>query len=80
MIEVNTTALLLIYFLLWIAVIVVLWIRELLRIKKHSWSLSNGRLFHCDNCHHSFLVKDGTNLTRCPECNAICINKTRRWL
>ena len=80
MIEVNLTTLLFIYFLLWIAVIIFLWIREILRTKKHSWSLSNSRLLHCDKCHHSFLVKDGANLSRCPECNEICINKKRKGL
>ena len=80
MIEVSFTSLLFIYFLLWMLIIFFLWIREILRTIKHSWSLSSGRLFHCDNCHHSFLVKDGANLSRCPECNAICINKKRKGL
>ena len=80
MIRVGLTSLLLIYFFVWLLIILFLWVREVIRTKRNSWSLSSGRLFHCDNCHHFFLVKDGTNLTRCPECNAICINKKRKSL
>ena len=63
---------------LWLVFILVLWLRELQRIKRHEWHLSNGRLFHCDICHHSFISKEQVSLTRCPRCNSICIRRKRR--
>lgn len=80
MIEIGLTECLFIYFIIWMLIISFLWIRELLRIKRNTWYLSNTKLFHCDTCHHTFLTKDGANLTRCPICNAICIAKKRHRL
>ena len=68
------------YLLLWILFIGILWCRELARVKNFDWKVSNSRLFHCDNCHHSFIVKDSVNLTRCPRCNSICIFRKQRNL
>jgi transcription initiation factor IIE alpha subunit len=74
MIELDLTTGLLIYLFLWLITIAILWVRELRRIKAHDWSISNNRLFRCNSCHYSFLVKDEhTNLVRCPRCNAMCI-------
>ena len=74
MIGVDLPTGLLIYLFLWLITITVLWIRELWRIRAHDWSISNNRLFRCNSCHYSFLVKDEhANLVRCPRCNAMCI-------
>ncbi len=64
----------------WFLFIVILWCRELYRVKSFNWRLSNSTLFHCDSCHHSFIIKESVNLTRCPRCNAICICRRRREL
>ncbi len=77
MIEIDQRNLLLVYMIVWLAIIAVLWLREILRVNKFDWKLSNSNLFHCDKCHHSFLTKDGAKLTRCPNCNSICIAKRR---
>ena len=69
-----------VYFVLWLIFLAILWARELVRVRNNSWHLSNSRLFHCDNCHHSFLSKEPVNLTRCPRCNSICICRRRRDL
>ncbi len=80
MIEMTFTDALFLYLLLWIIFIAVLWCRELARVREFDWKLSNSRLFHCDRCHHSFIVKDAVNLTRCPRCNAISIFRKQRNL
>ena len=68
------------YLALWILFIAILWCRELMRVKNHDWNLSNSRLFHCDSCHHSFIIKEPVSLTRCPRCNSICICRKRQDL
>ncbi|MDD3155714.1 MAG: hypothetical protein PHS41_12690 [Victivallaceae bacterium] len=65
---------------LWLLFLAILWLRELNRIRNFEWHLSNSRLFHCDQCHHSFIIKEPLNLCRCPRCNAICISRNRRNL
>ncbi|MBR1967455.1 MAG: hypothetical protein IKA22_12690 [Lentisphaeria bacterium] len=77
MIELDQRNMILLYMTVWLAIIVILWVREILRVRKFNWELSNSKLFHCTNCHHTFLTKDGANLTRCPDCNSICIAKRR---
>lgn len=77
MIELDQRSAILLYMTVWLTVIVILWIREMFRINKFNWELSNTKLFHCRNCHHTFLTKDGANLTRCPNCNSICIAKRK---
>lgn len=77
MIELDERSTLLLYMIVWLTVIVVLWIREHFRVSKFNWELSNSKLFHCSNCHHTFLTKDGDNLTRCPNCNSVCIAKRK---
>ncbi len=71
---------LLVYFFGWLILIAVLWVRELLRVRSFEWHLSKSRLFHCDHCHHSFIIKEAVNLTRCPRCNSISICRERRNL
>ena len=68
MIELDQRSLLLAYMIVWLVIIVVLWIREIFRVHKFNWELSNSKLFHCNNCHHTFLTKDGANLTRQSPC------------
>ena len=74
MIGISLTTGLLIYLFLWLITITILWVRELFRAKRHDWRISNNRLFRCNSCHFSFLVKDEhTNIVRCPRCNSMCI-------
>lgn len=77
MIELDEQSVLLLYMCVWLGLIVILWIREKFRVNKFDWELSNTKLFHCSNCHHTFLTQDGANLTRCPNCNSICIAKRK---
>lgn len=77
MIELDQKNLILVYMIIWLIIIVVLWLREIYRVRKFDWNLSNTKLFHCNNCHHAFLTHDGANLTRCPNCNSICIAKRK---
>ncbi|MDD5727307.1 MAG: hypothetical protein PHV59_01970 [Victivallales bacterium] len=79
MIELNLVSGLMIYLFLWLIMIAALWIRELRREKKYDWSISNNRLFRCNSCHYSFLVKEEhTHLVRCPRCNEMCILLEKR--
>ena len=80
MIGMSFEGALFVYLLLWCLFVAVLWCRELSRIRRFDWKLSNSRLFHCDNCHHSFIVKEAVNLCRCPKCNSICIFRKQRNL
>jgi len=74
MIGIDLTTGLLMYLFLWLITIVILWIRELRRIKTYDWSISSNRLFRCNACHYSFLIKDEhINVVRCPRCNEMCI-------
>ncbi|MBQ6351972.1 MAG: hypothetical protein IJJ28_01725 [Lentisphaeria bacterium] len=64
------------YFLLWLLLILFLWRREESRVRRNEWRISRNQLFHCDNCHHSFVNRDrGASICRCPRCNAICIRR-----
>lgn len=67
-----------VYMTVWLALIVFLWCRMLLRRRNAQWSLTDSRLFNCGNCHFAFLAREEVNLTRCPRCNAICIRRRRR--
>ena len=80
MIEMSFADALFTYLLLWILFIGILWCRELARVKNFDWKVSNSRLFHCDSCHHSFIIKEPVSLTRCPRCNSICICRKRQDL
>jgi len=65
-----------IYFLLRLLLILVLWRREEMRIRRNEWRISSTQLFHCDSCHHSFVNRDrGASICRCPRCNAMCIRR-----
>jgi uncharacterized paraquat-inducible protein A len=52
-----------------------LWFRENSRQKRNEWQLSNRQLFHCNNCHHSFIPSKPVSLCRCPRCNTVCIRR-----
>ena len=68
------------FMVIWLAVIAGLWIREIVKMKRREWELSRARLFHCRNCHLSFLdteYGDG-NMTRCPRCNTVCLRRRNR--
>ncbi len=69
---------LLFYTAIWLAVIVFLWLRELRRARRAEWELTKGKLFNCNYCHHTFIVKEMKNVARCPRCNAMCILRKRR--
>ncbi len=78
MIAISYAHAIFVYMTLWLALLLVLWCRSLLRRKRFQWQLTNSRLFDCDNCHYAFLTKEEVNLTRCPRCNAICIRRKKR--
>lgn len=78
MIEVSLATGLFIYMTAFLLLILVLWVRSLLRVKRFQWQLNNSHLFDCDNCHYAFLTNEPVNLTRCPRCNAICIRRKKR--
>ncbi len=80
MIEVSFDTALFIYLVLWLVMLATLWRREIVRLRRNEWQLSNSRLFHCDQCHHSFIIGEPVNLTRCPRCNAVCTRRRRRDL
>ena len=52
-----------------------LWLRESNRQRRNAWQLSNRQLFHCNNCHLSFIPKHPVSLCRCPRCNTVCIRR-----
>jgi len=78
MISLDFSAGLFIYLMLWLLTIVILWARELWRLRHNDWRVSNSRLFSCDHCHYAFVTKEDTNITRCPRCNSMCILRKRR--
>ena len=78
MIEITYADGFFIFLLAWLVLLAVLAWREQLRCKRHKWQLINSNLFHCDNCHHSFIPDEELNLCRCPRCNAVCIRRRRR--
>ncbi len=81
MISVTYSEALFLYFLFWLLFIMILWRREEVRLSRNEWRLTRSQLFHCDNCHHSFVNRDrGASLCRCPRCNAMCIRHRRRDL
>ncbi len=73
MLQITLSEGLFFYVALWLAVLMFLWQREHRRAVKADWELSKGKLFNCDHCHHSFIVKELRNVSRCPRCNAMCI-------
>ncbi len=76
MIRMNYSQGLLLYLLVWLVVLVFLWGREFLRLRHRDWKLSKKKLFHCRQCHFSFLNRqDDGNMTRCPRCNAVCLSR-----
>ena len=52
-----------------------LWLREVNRLRRNEWQLSNRQLFHCNTCHLSFVPKQPVSLCRCPRCNTVCIRR-----
>lgn len=52
-----------------------LWYRSSSRQKRNAWQVSHSRLFHCNNCHHSFVPHTPVSLCRCPKCNTVCIRR-----
>jgi uncharacterized paraquat-inducible protein A len=80
MIQITLAHLFYIYLLTWFVVLILLWTRELWRHKAYDWELSKDQLCLCEHCHYSFLVKNNKNITRCPNCNGICIANKRRRL
>ena len=76
MISVTYSDIFFVYFLLWLLLILFLWRREEARVRRNEWRLNRGQLFHCDNCHHSFINRAReASICRCPRCNAMCIRR-----
>ena len=55
--------------------LLLLWLRASARQKRNAWQVSHSRLFHCNNCHHSFVPRTPVSLCRCPKCNTVCIRR-----
>ena len=76
MISVTYSDIFFVYFLLWLLLILLLWRREEARVRRNEWRLNRGQLFHCDNCHQSFINRAReASICRCPRCNAMCIRR-----
>lgn len=67
-----------VYLFTWFVFLVIVWIRELWRAKAHEWTLSEGRLCICDDCHFAFLIKPGETAARCPRCDEICVIRKKK--
>lgn len=66
------------FMLITMGAITFLWFREIIRVRRLEWELHRTRLFHCRNCHLSFLNReDDMNMTRCPRCNTVCLRRHR---
>jgi len=68
------------YFLCWLILLVVLWLREVRRERRNSWELTNSKLFHCDHCHLSYIINDEGSWSRCPRCNSVVICRKKNKL
>ncbi|MCI7644268.1 MAG: hypothetical protein MST10_07985 [Lentisphaeria bacterium] len=79
MIDVSISTALFIYLAAWLLTITILWLRELWRIRKNDWQLSNGNVFQCNHCYYSFVSRESANTIRCPRCNAICFRPKGRF-
>ena len=79
MISVPLTTFFIIYLAVWLVTVVILWGREQFRLYFNDWSRDKTRVFTCDKCHYNFIEKY-TNITRCPRCNDICINRKNHSL
>ncbi len=64
-------------FLAWLIYLLILWGRESARQNRNEWNLIHSQLFHCDQCHHSFVPDEPMNVTRCPRCNTMCFRRKR---
>lgn len=81
MISATFSEVLFMYFLILLTLVLILWRREEVRIRRNEWRISSSQLFHCDNCHHSFVNRDRrASICRCPRCNAMCIRRHDREL
>jgi uncharacterized paraquat-inducible protein A len=78
MIPAEYQTLLFVYITAWLLTIAVLWAREVWRQNIFDRDLSKNRLWRCEKCHFTFLVKGQESITRCPRCNNICILRKRR--
>ena len=68
-----------IYVAAWLVFLTILWYREQWRTKINAWSLSEGKLCVCGECHFAFLLKPRELAARCPRCNGLCyITKGKR--
>ena len=78
MISATFSEVLFMYFLILLTLVLILWRREEVRIRRNEWRISSSQLFHCDNCHHTFVNRDRrASICRCPRCNAMCIRRRR---
>ena len=79
MIESTYSEVFFIYLALWLLLILLLWRREEKRVQKNEWRISRSQLFHCDNCHHTFVNRDREiNICICPSCKALCVRRRSR--
>ena len=66
------------YLLIWLLFLGFLAWRENLRNNRHHRQIFKSNVFHCNECHHTFVPDEQVNLHRCPRCNAVCIRRRRR--
>ncbi|MDD5663780.1 MAG: hypothetical protein PHT71_05920 [Victivallaceae bacterium] len=68
------------YLEIWLATILVLWIRELRRLRQYDAKVGKSELCRCEKCNYNFLIDNNNNIARCPRCNEMCIlRKRRKW-
>ena len=80
MISISYADALLGYLVIFLILIMVLWILENARVKRHERRNFSTRLFFCEKCRRPFLPDEDVNFCRCPRCNKVCIRPRRRDL
>ncbi|HRR28688.1 MAG TPA: hypothetical protein P5270_04935 [Victivallales bacterium] len=77
MIQISAQDFFILYIVFCLLSILLLWIRELIRLKSYQWYISSPSICICSKCHRGFLVKAGEKLANCPRCNDICVIKRK---
>lgn len=63
-------------------VLFIVWLHsEFQHRPSYDWSVVRERLYHCDNCHISFLAcNEKGNSARCPGCGEYCFIGKKRGI
>ena len=79
MIPTDYASAFMVYLTAWLIFLAIMWARELWRTNINAWSLSEGRLCICEDCHYAFLLKPRESAARCPRCHELCyVTKGKR--